>query len=140
MGYNIEVSFSLIKNSNITAIHDKIELIAIKYGCSGCYEDYEYEIHTKFPRKHCILTINFNDPEINDLIKFINEIKNNKELYIELIYDDNYNQIVYASKYYVSKKMNNISLKTYIEKKNKTRYTDNNIKIIEIMNKLKQRK
>ena len=137
MGYNIEVSFSLIKNSSVTELQENIKNLATNCGCSYCYEDYEYETHVRYQRKHCIITINFNNPDIYNLINFLKNIKKSKGLYIEVIYDEDSNKIIYASKYYTTQKMEKSGSKIFKEERKIKKYSDNDTKIIEIMKKSK---
>lgn len=137
MGYNIEVSFSLIKNSSITELQENIKILATNCGCSYCYEDYEYETHVRYQRKHCIITLNFNNPDIYNLIKFLINIKKSKGLYIEVIYDEDSNKIIYASKYYTTQKMEKNGSKLFKDERKKRTYSDDDTKIIEIMKKSK---
>ena len=137
MGYNIEVSFSLIKNSSVTELQENIKNLATNYGCSYCYEDYEYETHVRYQRKHCIITINFNNPDIYNLINFLRNIKKSKGIYIEVIYDEDSNKIIYASKYYTTQKMEKSGSKIFKEERKIKKYSDNDTKIIEIMKKSK---
>ena len=137
MGYNIEVSFSLIKNSSVTELQENIKNLATNCGCSYCYEDYEYETHVRYQRKHCIITINFNNPDIYNLINFLRNIKKSKGIYIEVIYDEDSNKIIYASKYYTTQKMEKSGSKIFKEERKIKKYSDNDTKIIEIMKKLK---
>ena len=73
------------------------------------------------------------------LIKFLKCIKNTKGLYIELIYDEDSNKIIYASKYYITQKMSKGSSKYYKDERDKKAYTDDDNIIIETMKKSKKR-
>jgi len=137
MGYNIEVSFSLIKNSSVTELLENIKNLATNCGCSYFYEDYEYETHVRYQRKHCIITLNFNNTDIYNLINFLRNIKKSKGLYIEVIYDDDSNKIIYASKYYITQKMEKSSSKIFKDERKKKIYSDDDTKIIELMKKSK---
>jgi hypothetical protein len=137
MGYNIEVSFSLIKNSSVTELQENIKNLATNCGCSYFYEDYEYETHVRYQRKHCIITLNFNNTDIYNLINFLRNIKKSKGLYIEVIYDDDSNKIIYASKYYITQKMEKSSSKIFKDERKKKIYSDDDTKIIELMKKSK---
>jgi hypothetical protein len=137
MGYNIEVSFSLIKNSSVTELQENIKNLATNCGCSYFYEDYEYETHVRYQRKHCIITLNFNNYDIYNLISFLRNIKKSKGLYIEVIYDEDSNKIIYASKYYITQKMEKSSSKIFKDERKKKIYSDDDTKIIELMKKSK---
>jgi hypothetical protein len=137
MGYNIEVSFSLVKNSSVTELQQNIKNLAEECSCFYYYEDYEFETHVMYQRKHCIITVNSNNSDIYNLIKFLKYIKNTKGLYIEVIYDEDSNKIIYASKYYITQKMSKGSSKYYKDERKKKVYTEDDAKIIEFMKKLK---
>ena len=57
MGYNIEVSFNILKHSNVTQIQELIKEQAHNCGCNFCYEDYEFETNVQYKRNHCILNV-----------------------------------------------------------------------------------
>jgi hypothetical protein len=61
MGYNIEVSFNILKNSSVAELQAIVRNLAEECGCESFYEDYEYETNTQFKRNHCIMTVNFED-------------------------------------------------------------------------------
>jgi hypothetical protein len=137
MGYNIEISFNLIKNSSVSYLQDKIVNLATKFECLNWYEEYEYETHVKYQRKHCIIIFNFNNSQICNIVNFLDEIKKSKEFYIEVIYDDDSNKIIYTSKYYRTQKMEKPNLKKRNEDVKTRIYSDEEIKIIESMKKIK---
>ena len=41
MGYNIELSFNILKNSSVSEVQNNIKELAIKNNCNYFYEDYE---------------------------------------------------------------------------------------------------
>ena len=59
MGYSIEVSFSILKNSSVTEVKNMIINGAEECGCDSFYEDYEFDAHTQFKRNHCVMTLIF---------------------------------------------------------------------------------
>lgn len=126
MGYNIEISFDLYKNSSITELkYNLIEIAENNYchpyddNLSSFYE-MEYGLTTAEKRNHCVMTFNFDNSKIIHLIKFLKTIKNLKPFHIESIYDDT--KIIYASRYYQSIMDKNLS-KKYKTQKNK--FNDN---------------
>jgi len=114
MGYNIEISFNIIKHSSITEIQSYIKDLAEECRCNFIYYDYEYEPNAKYKREHCIITANFDNLNI---IKFMKTIKKTEGLYIETIYDDFSHLILYASKYYQTQKMTKGCVKEYKREK-----------------------
>lgn len=124
MGYNIEVSFNILKNSSITEIQNRITHGAKLYGCDFWYEDYEYDENAQFKRNHCIITVNFSEKNIDELVKFVRFIKTMYDVYLECIYDDNSNCILYASQYYITQKMDKIRGKLYKKERRERSYSD----------------
>ena len=134
MGYNIEVSFNVYKNSSVTETQDSIKILATNCGCNYFYEDYEFETNVQYQRRHYVITVNFeNNSNIKFITDFLKNIKRVKGLYIESIYDDETNVILYASKYYQTQKM--IKGNNYKEERKKRSYSEDDTKIINIMKK-----
>jgi hypothetical protein len=106
MGYNVELSFNILKHSNVTEMQNNIINLANECLCNSYYSNYEYDNNIKCTRLHSITTINFDNSEINNLIKFLKNIKNIKGLYIETIYNEESSIILYASKYYTKEMIN----------------------------------
>jgi len=140
MGYNIEVSFSVDKNSGVTEMQYNIKTLATNCGCTSFYEHYDIETVSKHKRNHIIIVLNFNDPKINNIIKFLEDIKTMKTCHIEVIYDDFNNKIIYASKYYTSQQMNKQSFISFKEENKQRSYSEDDIKIIEAIEILKKSK
>jgi len=136
MTYDIEISFDISKCINITLkeMIDNIKMIATNNFCEQIYEDFEFESKTRFYRRHCILFIKFANENINYLTNFLNNIKKIKNLHIELIYDDINRKIVYASKYFITQKMDKYISKKY---KKERSYSDDEIMILNSISKLK---
>jgi len=132
MGYNIEVSFNILKNSSVTELQDIVKEKAEECGCDYYYEDYEYETNVQFKRNHCIMTIVFSQDNLFYLLNFIKFIRSKKCLYLELIYDEDSRSILYASQYYITQKMNKFNYKNY--KKDKIYSFDENL-ILNIVKK-----
>ena len=102
MGYSIEVSFNILKHSSVTETQNFILNLATTYGCISCYVDYEFETNVQYKRNHNIIVINFENTNIYNLIEFLKKIKMTSGIFIETIFDDNMNMILYASKYYLT--------------------------------------
>jgi hypothetical protein len=135
MGYNIEVSFNVLKNSSVTELLDTVKAYAEDCGCNNCYEDYEYETNVQFKRNHCIITMVFSQYELCYLLKFIKFIRSKKELYLETIYDDDTRKILYASQYYITQKMNKSNGKIFKRERRERSYTDDENMILNILKK-----
>lgn len=135
MGYNIEVSFNILQNSSVTEIQNRIIHGAELYGCDFFYKDFEYNANAQFKRNHCIITVNFSETNVYDLVQFVRFIKGISGVYLESIYDDNSNCILYASQYYITQKMDKILGKIYKEERRKRSYSEDEIMIIESIKK-----
>jgi len=135
MGYSIEVSFNVLKHSNVTKIKDELQNLATNCGCKMFYEDYEFENNIQFQRNHCVFTVSFDTINICYLIVFLKNVRSKKYLYIENIYDDNSRQILYASKYYITQKMDKGYSRLYKEERRKRSYSEDDTMILDVINK-----
>jgi len=137
MGYNVEVSFDILKNSSVTELQKTVKNYAEECDCESFYEDYEYDMSTQFKRNHCILTINFSQINMNLLLKFLKFIKNKDGLFLELIYDDISSLVLYASQYYLTQKMNKSYSKIFKQERRERSYSDDENMILNIIKKHK---
>ena len=135
MGYSIEVSFSILKNSSVTEVKNMIINGAEECGCDSFHDDYEYDDHTQFKRNHCVITLNFLKTDITDLIRFIKFIRSRCDIHLESIYDDNEYYILYASQYYITQKMDKCHGKTYKKEKRERSYSDDENMILQSIKK-----
>jgi hypothetical protein len=128
MGYNIEVSFNILKHSSVTEIQELIKEQAHNCGCNFCYEDYEFETNVQYKRNHCIMLTNFEIENTAYFITFLRKIKRIPGIYIECIYDDENNNILYASRYFLTQKIT--EKKSYKTEKRKRCYSEEEILIL----------
>jgi hypothetical protein len=124
MGYNIEVSFNVLKNGSATQLLNKVRDLAENCLCEDFYEDYEFENKTQFQRRHCIMSVIFSHEKLNNMIEFLNNMKRKEGLYVELIYDDRAHSILYASQYFLTQKMDKYAAKEFKTEKRKRSYSD----------------
>ena len=134
MGYNIEVSFNTQK-LNLADTQELICSVAIENGCNSYYNDFEFENNLRYNRTHCIFTLNFQNYNIDNIVKFLKIIKKIKGLYIESIYDNDTNNILFASKFYLTQMMDKHIAKMYkLNKRERSYSEDDNV----IMNTMQQ--
>ena len=124
MGYNIELSFNILKNSSITELLNDIKLLAENCGCSDFYDDYEFENKFQFERRHCIISVDFSQEKINNMIEFLISVKKFEGVFIELIYDLFKNKVLYASQYYITNKMDKYTAKEFKLERKTIVYSD----------------
>lgn len=136
MGYNIEVSFNALKH-NISETQHLIISIAVENGCETYYSDYEFEKNLRHDRNHCVITIIFQDNSIDEIVKFLKTIKKFKGIYVESICDNDTNNILFASSLYVSQWMDKHIAKIYKMNKRERSYSEDDIKILNTVQKLK---
>ena len=136
MGYNIEVSFNALKH-NISETQDLVISIAVENGCETYYSGYEFEKNIRYNRNHCVVTIIFQDNSIDEVVKFLKKIKIIKGIYIESICDNDTNNILFASSLYVSQWMDKHIAKIYKMNKRERSYSEDDIKILNTIQKLK---
>ena len=128
MGYNIEVSFNVLKNGSVTKLLEDVKNCAENCLCEDFYEDYEFENKVQFQRRHCLMTIWFSHSKVNNMIEFLNSIKRNNGLFVELIYDEDNKSILYASQYFITQKMDKYIAKNFkIERRERSYSEDENM-------------
>jgi hypothetical protein len=132
MGYNIEVTFNILKTGNI---QESVSSYATECGCEQLYEDFEFENKTQFQRRHCIITAKFSQKNIDDMIKFLKFVKGTDGLYLESIFDDESNSILYASQYYITQQMDKRLAKEFVIEKRKRSYSEDEIMILHTIKK-----
>jgi hypothetical protein len=132
MGYSIEVSFNVIKNSNLSKV---VQDYAEECCCDSFYEDYEFENKTQFQRRHCVLTAKFSLGKIFLLLEYLKYIKQIEGLHLESIYDEDINILLYASHYYLTQQMDKISSKKFHLEKRKRSYSEDETMILHTIKK-----
>ena len=135
MGYTIEVSFNIVNNGSVTELLQNVKFYAEECGCEQFFEDYEFENKTQFIRRHCIITANFSQLNINEMVKFLKFVKNYHVLCLESIYDENSNILLYASKYYVTQKMDKETAKDFKIERRKRSYSEDETIILDTIKK-----
>jgi hypothetical protein len=58
------------------------------------------------------------------MIEFLNSIKKNTMLYVELIYDETNHSVLYASQYFLTQKMDKYAAKIFKTQKRKRSYSE----------------
>ena len=135
MGYNIEVSFDILKNSSATELQNTVRNFAEECGCETFYEDYEYDHYAQFKRNPCVMSVDFSQKNITNFLQFLKFIKHKEGLFLELIYDDITHLIVYASQYYITQKMNKATSKIFIRERRERSYSDDENMILNVVKK-----
>jgi hypothetical protein len=83
------------------------------------------------------MTVNFSKTDLYYLLKFLKLIKKENGLFLEMIYDEDAQLLLYASQYYVTQKMNKaISNDFKISKRERSYSDDENM----ILNTIKRQK
>jgi hypothetical protein len=135
MGYNIEVSFNILKNKNVSELEDYITSLAKDCKCSSSYSNIEMDNRNTFmQRNHNVITYIFDEMNVNDLVNYIKTIKKIKGIYIESIFNEETNQIIYASQYYLTI-LDKFVSKSYKLNKRERSYSEDETIIIDELNK-----
>lgn len=134
MGYNIEVSFNILKNKNVSELEDYITSVAKECKCSSSYSLIEMETNTFMQRNHNVISTIFDEMNVNDLVNYIKTIKKIKGIYIESIFNEETNQIIYASQYYLTI-LDKFVSKSYKLNKRERSYSEDETIIIDELNK-----
>jgi hypothetical protein len=136
MGYNIEVSFNILKNKNVSELEDYITSVAKDCKCSSSYSLIEMETNTFMQRNHNVITSIFDEMNVNDLVNYIKTIKKIKGIYIESIFNEETKQIIYASQYYLTI-LDKFVSKSYKLNKRARSYSEDETIIIDELSKKK---
>lgn len=133
MAYQIEISFNLKKRGNLTETKNLIINNAKKYQSNRYYENFEMAcMNRTMKRNHYVLTFFFETSQ--ELVaKFIKFIKSESNIYIESIYNDDINELLYASNKYLNM-MEKECVKAYLTKKKKGIFKDKYSVIINQVN------
>lgn len=134
MGYSIEVSFNVLKNGSVIKLLEEVKKCAEECFCEDFYHDYEFENKTQFQRRHCIISVSFSQSKLNNMIEFLNSIKKNSGLYIELIYNESEHSVLYASQYFLTQKMDKYVAKKFKIEKRKRTYSEDETMILNAVN------
>jgi len=135
MGYTVESSLNILKHTNITEVQNKIKEIANDSVCNFFYDNYEFENNKQIKRTNYTFTTNFENDSITNVPYFIKKIKKIPGIYIENIYDDDANVLLYASKYYQRVMMNPLLAKGYNTNKRMRSYSEDDTKILRELGK-----
>ena len=129
MGYNVEISVNMLKETKFSEVEKTIQGIAEFYSCDNIYSLTEEDGTKKIPRYHCVYVINFVDENFDNLVKFLKFIKNHKSSYIECIYENDMYKLLYASSFYLKSIDKELSkkYKQFIKDKN---FTPNETKLL----------
>jgi hypothetical protein len=132
MGYNVEISVNVLKETNFSDFESSIEDIAKSYDCESFYSISEEDGTIKIPRYHCVFVIHFIDENFDNFIKFLRIIRHSKKGYIESIYNNDIHKLLYASSYYLNKigKENSKKYKNFINNKNFTTQENTLLKVL----------
>lgn len=134
MGYIIEVSINVFKTSSVSELEHKVFSLAEEYGCQNYHEIYEMETGLNIQRNHCVISLNFEESNITQMLKFIKKIKTISGLYIESIYNENVRDILYASQYYLTI-MDKYKSKDYKINRRKRSYSEDDTLIMNEVDK-----
>lgn len=129
----MEISFTFNNNYSVTEQLYIIKNYAQECFCEDIYEDFEFDNIYHNPTTKCVINISFLYKNIYFMIKFLNFIKKYRNFYVEMIYDENNQQLLYASQYYISKKMNKKCAKEYKEVKRKRSYSNDENDILKCL-------
>lgn len=135
MGYTIEISFDILKHSNVSSLKQQMIDLAVEMDCHYQYSYYEYEKEHGNPRHHCIIAVHFLDETLFACAKFIKTIKKIRDVNIECIYEDDILcKLIYASNCYL-KHVDKRTVVGYNQFKRERSYSDNESMLLEPLQK-----
>ena len=103
MGFNIELSFDIVKNSNVISIKQLLSDLAEKHNSKTNYFIHEIEGHsTTIDRNDCVNIVEFEITDKLNIIRYIKDIIKIKFIKIDCIYQEKGKiNVLYASKRYL---------------------------------------
>jgi len=124
MGYSVELSLEPCKNINPNSLKEFIIEKGKIYNCDNIYHFQEVERSNKRHKCRHIICASFNYADIESLAKFIKVIKNQSNVHIESVYEDEAQfRVIYASSYYL-KQMEKEHVKIYKSNKRQRAYSE----------------
>ena len=133
MGYNNEVSFNMLKHTNVSEMEQTIISLAKNCHCTFFYSYCEMERNVAIQRNHMVITVHFEN-NMDHLLIFLHHIKKRKGIYIESIYNEETNQLLYASPYYLTI-MDKFMSKKYQSNKRSRSYSEDETIILNEIDK-----
>ena len=89
MGFNIELSFDIVKNSNVISIKQLLSDLAEKHNSKTNYFIHEIEGHsTTIDRNDCVNIVEFEITDKLNIIRYIKDIIKIKFIKIDCIYQE----------------------------------------------------
>lgn len=129
MGYNIEISVNMLKETKFSEVENTIRCIAKRFNCNDIYTISEEDGISKIKRYHCIYVIIFMEENFENFLEFLKAIKKSKSSYIECIYDNDIYKLLYASSFYLNNIDKELS-KKYKQFINDKNFTPNESKLL----------
>ena len=126
MSYEIEMSFDLKKQKNVTKLLNATFDLAEKNDCDRHFEFTECEGSVrKLRRQAYVLVFCFYEEKLTEMTNFLKEIieKYKKKIYIESIYEVEKHSLIYASSHYIQI-MDKDQRENYINKKQMKSFTE----------------
>ena len=132
MGYNIEISFNILKNKNVSELENFLISLAKEKKSSLSYSTVEMDNTALMQRNHNVITSIFKEENIKDCVEYIKTIKKINGIYIECIFNEDTNHIIYASNYYLTIMDKFISNNYYLNKRKRSYSEDETLIMDEI--------
>jgi len=137
MTYCIEISFNNLNNNELI---NTIKYYAYFYNCYNfyiCNDDYIDNEYNKKPiqfvlKNNNYIEIYFLKNDIINCIQFLRVIKQLKNIFIQSVFDNNINKLIYANYYYLSK-LNKFNIHNYKQFIKNNIFSNNEIKLLQII-------
>ena len=123
MSYSLEISLNLNKHFCGETLRRDLIIKANLLNCDDVYCNYEIEGRRAVEKNICIITVEFT--YLNDAVNFLKFIKTSKIYYVESIYNQDTQTLIFASKTYI-KTMDKYKASEYKKLKKIENNFDNN--------------
>ena len=133
MCYSLEISLNLNKHFCGETLRRDLVLKANLLNCDDVYWNYEIEGRRTVEKNICIITVEYS--VLSDAIKFLRFLKMRNTYYVESIYNQYSQKLIYASKNYI-KTMDKYKANEYKKlKKLETNFDDNENELLRAIKK-----
>lgn len=134
MGYDIEISINNLNSDNTEL--GWVKLLSEQCNCVYFKENIEYDNNIKIKRVYKLVSIHFDDADFVKIISFIHNIKKIKGVKLETLFNNDSNNLIYGSKYYLTQLLDKKTMSDF-EYRRKTRsYSETDALLLkEIMNR-----
>jgi hypothetical protein len=101
MGYDIEISINNLNSSHNNEL-EYVKSLSEQCNCIYFKENIEFDNNIKIKKIYKLVSIHFDNTDFLNIISFIHKLKKIKGVNLESIFNNDSNNLIYGSKYYLT--------------------------------------